>query len=66
LSALSLRLQRIVAIYQDPEFYRRLFQFALPIIIQQFIMSSLNMVSTVMIGQLGEERIAAVGLSNQI
>ena len=39
---------------------------ALPIALQQFIMSSLNMVGVVMIGQLGAVPVAAVGLANQI
>jgi putative MATE family efflux protein len=38
----------------------------LPIALQQLIMSSLNMVGVVMIGQLGDAPVAAVGLANQI
>jgi putative MATE family efflux protein len=38
----------------------------LPIALQQLIMSSLNMVGVVMIGQLGAAPLAAVGLANQI
>jgi putative MATE family efflux protein len=60
------RWQRLWASILDREYYSRLYHFALPITIQQLIMSALNMVSTVMIGQLGEARIAAVGLSNQV
>ncbi len=50
----------------DKEYYRRLIKIALPIALQQFIMSSLNMVGVVMIGQLGAVPVAAVGLANQI
>jgi putative MATE family efflux protein len=39
---------------------------ALPIAVQQFIMAALNMVGVVMIGQLGDVQVAAVGLANQI
>jgi len=39
---------------------------ALPIMLQNFISSSLNLVDVLMIGQLGETTIAAVGLANQI
>lgn len=46
--------------------YRRLFSIALPIMLQQFISSSLNLVGGLMIGQLGETAVAAVGLSNQV
>lgn len=47
-------------------FYGGLFSLALPIMIQSFITSLVNMVDTVMIGQLGTVAIAAVGLGNQI
>ncbi len=46
-------------------FYHLLFVIALPIVIQNFISSSLNLVDNVMIGQLGATHIAAVGLANQ-
>jgi putative MATE family efflux protein len=52
--------------FSDKEYYTRLFRFALPIALQQLIMSSLNMVGVVMIGQLGAAPVAAVGLANQI
>ncbi len=45
---------------------RRLFTIALPIMLQQFLSSSLNLVGGLMIGQLGETAVAAVGLSNQV
>lgn len=47
-------------------FYGALFGIALPIIIQNFISSSLNLIDTAMLGQLGETTVAAVGLANQI
>ncbi|CEO90247.1 MATE family efflux transporter [Syntrophaceticus schinkii] len=52
-------------LFGGKEFYSQLLVIALPIIIQNFIASSLNMVDTVMIGRLGETEIAAVGLANQ-
>lgn len=39
---------------------------AVPIIVQNFLSSSLNMVDNLMIGKLGEESIAAVGQANQL
>ena len=39
---------------------------ALPIAFQQFITASLNMVDVLMVGQLGEASIAALGLANQV
>jgi putative MATE family efflux protein len=39
---------------------------AIPVAFQQFITASLNMVDVVMVGQLGEASIAALGLANQV
>lgn len=39
---------------------------AIPVAFQQFITASLNMVDVIMVGQLGEASIAALGLANQI
>ncbi len=47
-------------------FIKRLLTLAVPIIIQQFIQASLNLVDTVMIGRLGSDEIAAVGIANQV
>jgi putative MATE family efflux protein len=47
-------------------FYKVLLNLSLPIIFQNFVSSSLNMVDTIMIGSLGENAIAAVGLANQL
>ena len=48
------------------DFYRTVFKIALPIIMQNFLTSFVNMIDTVMVGQLGAVEIAAVGLGNQI
>lgn len=50
----------------DRHFYRTLMRLALPVVLQNVIMTSLNLVDTVMVGQLGEASIAAVALGNQI
>ena len=47
-------------------FYRTMLAIALPIIIQHLISIGLNMVDTVMIGRLGENELAAVGIANRI
>ena len=60
------RRSALIDFFIDKEYYRRLYKIALPIALQQFIMSSLNMVGVVMIGQLGAVPVAAVGLANQI
>ncbi|MFZ2096489.1 MAG: MATE family efflux transporter [Anaerolineales bacterium] len=56
----------LIGFLSDREYYRLLFKIALPIALQQFIMSSLNMVGVLMVGQLGDVQLAAVGLANQI
>ncbi|MCR3921961.1 MAG: MATE family efflux transporter [Firmicutes bacterium] len=48
------------------EFYSTMFRLAIPIAMQSLVASSLNMVDTLMIGQLGQSELAAVGLANQI
>jgi len=52
--------------FADRIFFRRLFHIALPIMLQNFFTSVLNMVGVVMIGQLGDTAVAAVGLANQV
>ncbi|HHW48908.1 MAG TPA: MATE family efflux transporter [Clostridiaceae bacterium] len=52
-------------VFSDKKFYTSMLTIAMPIVLQNFIGSSLNMVDTVMIGQVGEDQIAAVGIANQ-
>lgn len=49
-----------------PSFYRKLLGLALPIILQQIISISLNLVDNIMIGRLGALPLAAVGAANQV
>ncbi len=58
--------QSIIGFFSDREYYPRLYRIGIPIALQSLIMSSLNMVGVVMIGQLGAVPVAAVGLANQI
>jgi putative MATE family efflux protein len=51
---------------RDRAFLREMLQIALPISFQQLINASLNMIDVIMVGQLGETAIAALGLSNQV
>lgn len=51
---------------ESRKFYSILLTLAIPIIVQNFLSSSLNMVDNLMIGNLGEESIAAVGQANQL
>jgi putative MATE family efflux protein len=47
-------------------FYSTLFTIAVPIILQNLLQTFVNMLDTIMVGQLGATAIAAVGLANQI
>ncbi len=49
-----------------PGFYKKLFLIAIPITLQQFMQNFVNMLDTIMVGQLGSVEIASVGLGNQI
>ncbi len=52
--------------FHDKAFFRTLFRLALPIAVQQALFCSLDLTNGVMVGQLGETRVAAVGLANQV
>lgn len=51
---------------KDKNFFSILFSVGIPIVIQNLISSSLNLLDIIMIGQLGELSIGAVGLGNQL
>jgi putative MATE family efflux protein len=65
-SILRKRRDQFFDLYRDREFFSRLYKIALPITLQNFIISSLNMVAVIMIGQLGDAPVAALALANQI
>ncbi len=52
-------------LFNDRHFFTQMFRLALPITLQNFVLSSLNLVDSIMIGGLGESAIAGVGLANQ-
>ena len=51
---------------RDREFIRSMLALALPVAFQQLITASLNMIDVLMVSQLGETSVAALGLANQI
>jgi putative MATE family efflux protein len=55
----------ISSFFGDRQFFKLLFTLAVPIMFQNLVNSLVNMIDTVMIGQLGTVEIAAVGLGNQ-
>lgn len=52
-------------LFSDKDFYHKLVTLAIPVTIQNVIASSLGMVDTVMVGALGNQPMAAVGVANQ-
>ena len=52
--------------FLSKSFLRSTFAIALPISLQSFITSAVNMIDVVMLGHLGDADIAAVGCANQI
>lgn len=52
--------------FKNKNFYKVMLSIALPIILQNLIASSVNMLDTLMITSLGNESLAAVGLANQV
>lgn len=59
-------LSRLAFYFNDSLYFQRLVKFAIPIALQQLLFSSLNLVASVLVGQLGGTAIAAVALANQI
>ena len=51
---------------RDRAFVHSMLALALPVALQQLITASLNMIDVLMVGQLGETSVAALGLANQI
>jgi putative MATE family efflux protein len=59
-------LMKVLNFYRDRAYFSSIVRIALPIAIQNLVMASLNMVNILMIGQLGDAELAAVGLAGQI
>jgi putative MATE family efflux protein len=57
---------RVREYYNDPEYFPNIRKIAIPIIVQQFTFSALNMLAVVFVGQKGEVSVAAVGLAGQL
>jgi putative MATE family efflux protein len=55
-----------LSFFRDKAFMSTMLSLAIPVAIQQFITAGLNMVDVIMVGQLGEASIAALGLANQV
>ncbi len=52
-------------LFNDKKFYKTMLKLSVPIILQNLILTSLNLVDNIIIGGVSETAIAAVGLANQ-
>ena len=59
-------MNRLKIIWNDKSFLRKTFAITIPIVLQNLLNNLVNLVDTLMIGQLGETSIAAVGLANKL
>jgi len=50
----------------DKNFYKPMMVIALPVVIQNLISIGLNMIDSIMVGQLGVNPLAAVGIANRV
>jgi len=55
-----------LSFFRDKDFFRAMLTLAIPVAFQQLISAGLNMIDVLMVGQLGEASVAALGLANQI
>ncbi|HET9908383.1 MAG TPA: MATE family efflux transporter [Anaerolineales bacterium] len=55
-----------LSFFRDKDFFRAMLTIAVPVSFQQLITAGLNMIDVLMVGQLGETAVAALGLANQI
>ncbi|NFF82677.1 MATE family efflux transporter [Clostridium botulinum] len=58
--------KQLTNIVEDKVFLHKTIAIAIPVTIQALLNTTLNLIDTMMIGQLGETTIAAVGLANKV
>lgn len=59
-------MNRLKTMLRDKSFMRKTFAIMIPVALQNLLNNVLNLVDTLMIGQLGETSVAAVGLANKV
>lgn len=59
-------LARVREQYNDPEYFNKIRETAIPIIIQQLMFSLLNMLGVVLVAQKGDVAVASVGVAGQV
>ena len=59
-------IERVIDYYRDEAYFSQLYHLAAPIVLQNLLTSSMSMVGSVMVGQMGDAPMAAVGLASQV
>ena len=57
---------KIKSMIGDKKFYKALFAISFPIVLQQLLTSSLQLIDNLMVGSLGELAIGSVSVVNQL
>ena len=52
-------------LFSDKEYYRKIWNLAIPLILQNAINSSINLIDSLMIGSLGDVALGSVNICNQ-
>ena len=58
--------RQVVNFYRDKDYFTQLYKLAVPIALQNLLTASMSMVGNVMVGQLGDASIAAVGRADSV
>ena len=54
-----------IIMMQDKSFYKRMIKIALPITLQSLLQATLVLIDEIMVGQMGSDSIAGIGLSSK-
>ena len=52
-------------LFKDKEFFKQVLQIALPIAMQNLLVASFALIDTIMVGQIGDVALSAVGMAGQ-
>jgi len=59
-------MKSMISKYKEDPFKRALISIGIPVALQHFIQTALNLIDTIMIGRVSKDALAAVGLANQV
>lgn len=53
-------------LFKDKEFFKQVLQIALPIAMQNLLVASFALIDTIMVGQIGDVALSAVGMAGAV